>query len=171
MLRILSGLLLVLPLLSAQTQAPKDPFQSLHFLEGTWEAKTGNSASGANAIGSYTFRKELAGHVLARHSSATGCKGPVDFDCDHGDLLYVYQDAPAQPLQAIYFDNEGHTIHYAVSTPTQTSVIFLSDASPNAPQFRLTYQLKGAIMEGKFQMKPPGQSEWISYLEWSGGKK
>jgi hypothetical protein len=25
-------------------------------------------------------------------------------------------------------------------------------------------------MAGKFQMQPPGQTEWRSYLEWSGGK-
>jgi hypothetical protein len=31
--------------------------------------------------------------------------------------------------------------------------------------------LKGAIMAGKFQMQMPGQTDWKSYLEWSGGRK
>ncbi len=67
------------------------------------------------------------------------CKGPAGFDCEHGDFLYVYQDAPGQPYKAIYFDNEGHVIHYDVSTPTPTTAIFLSDASKPGPQFRLIY--------------------------------
>jgi hypothetical protein len=33
-----------------------------------------------------------------------------------GDLLYVYPDAIAKSYKAIYFDNEGHVIHYEVST-------------------------------------------------------
>jgi uncharacterized protein YaiE (UPF0345 family) len=159
-------------LLSAQTASTGDgPWNALRFLEGTWDAKTQGEASGVNANGTYSFRKELAGHVLARHSSASGCKGPADFDCEHTDLLYVYQDMPGLPLQAIYFDNEGHVIHYSVSTPTPASAVFLSDPSAPGPQFRLAYELKRAVMSGKFQMRMPGKAEWTSYLEWSGAKK
>src|ERR1700722_6473780 len=82
-------------LLSAQVS---NSWDSLRFLEGTWEARTQSASSGANATGTYTFRKELAVHIRARHTSATGCTGPADFNCEHGDLLYVYQDAPGQPL-------------------------------------------------------------------------
>ena len=159
-------------LLSAQTASTGDgPWNALRFLEGTWDAKTQGEASGVNATGTYSFRRELGGHVLARHSSAAGCKGPADFDCEHTDLLYVYQDMPGQPPKAIYLDNEGHVIHYSVSTPTPTSAVFLSDPSVPGPQFRLSYELKGAIMSGEFQMRMPGKAEWTSYLEWSGAKK
>ena len=96
------------------------------------------------------------------------CKGPASFDCDHGDLLYIFQDAPGQPLRAIYFDNEGHVIHYDVSTPNSTTAIFLSDASRPGPQFRLIYELKDHVMNGRFQMRMAGQADWKSYLEWSG---
>lgn len=59
---------------------------------------------------------ELKNHVLARHSHyAAGCNGPRDFDCDQGDLHYVYQETPGSPLKALYLDNEGHVIHYSVS--------------------------------------------------------
>jgi hypothetical protein len=110
--------------------------------------------------------------VLARRSTSdVACKGPATFDCEHGDILYVYEEAPGQPLKAIYFDNEGHVIHYDVTTPTATSVVFLSEPSHPGPRFRLTYELKDAQMLGKFQMQMPGQTEWKSYLEWSGGKK
>jgi hypothetical protein len=74
-------------------------------------------------------------------------------------------------MKAIYFDNEGHVIHYDVSTPDPTTAVFLSDASATGPQFRLTYQRKNSTMSGKFQVRMPGQTEWQSYLEWSGDKK
>jgi hypothetical protein len=164
--------MLALPL-AAQTVPPSgmDSFKALAFLEGTWEA-TATSSEGATAMGTYTFRTELGNHVLARHSSSgAGCKGPETFDCDHHDLLYVFQDAPGQPLKAIYFDNEGHVIHYVVSTPGATSAMFLSESSQPGPQFRLLYELKEATMWGKFQMRMPGQSDWKSYLDWSGAKR
>ncbi len=154
----------------AQSATP-DPWAALKFLEGAWEAKTsGAGSAGAASAGSYSFRKELGGHILARHSSSDSCKGPADFDCDHGDLLYIYQDMPGQPLKAIYFDNEGHTIHYNVTTPVPGSVVLLSEAGPG-PQFRLSYELKGGVMSGKFQVHLPGVEVWTSYLEWSGAKK
>jgi len=146
-------------------------WQSLQFLIGTWEAKTQGGFAKAEGIGTYMFQLELRNHILARHSSGEACKGPADFNCAHSDLLYVYQDAAGQPHKAIYFDNEGHVIHYQVSTPTASSVIFLSDPSRPGPQFRLSYALNGSILSGKFQMRMPGQTEFTSYLEWSGAKK
>jgi len=151
--------------------APVDPWRSLSFLEGTWEARTQAGSAGAQVDGTYTFKLELKHHVLARHSAPAACKGPEAFNCEHSDLLYVYQDAVGQPLKAIYMDNEGHVIHYAVSTPNSTTAIFVSESSPSSPRFQLIYELKGAVMSGKFQMRMPGKADWKSYLEWSGTKK
>jgi hypothetical protein len=110
--------------------------------------------------------------VLVRSSSVSAaCSGPKSFDCEHSDVLYVYQEAQDQQLKAIYFDNEGHVIHYAVSTPDSTTAMFISEPSPSGPQFRLVYELKDVLMSGKFQMRMPGQAEWKSYLEWTGAKK
>jgi len=157
------------PSAAKPSSAPTDPLTPLSFLEGNWEAK--GQGGGASANGSYSFQRELGGHVLARHSRTADCKGPASFDCEHGDLLYVYTDGPGQPLKAIYFDSEGHVIHYAVSTPNATTVVFLSDAAQPGPQFQLVYMRQDAIMAGKFQMKMPGQPDWKSYLEWSGARK
>jgi hypothetical protein len=151
--------------------APTDPWKALGFLEGTWEARTQGGSAEAQVSGTYTFKPELKHHVLARHSDPAACKGPDAFDCKHSDLLYIYQEAKGQPLKAIYLDNEGHVIHYAVSTPESTTAIFISEESSSGPQFQLVYQLKDAVMSGKFQMRMPGQTEWKSYLEWSGSKK
>jgi hypothetical protein len=142
-------------------------WRPLEFLIGTWEAKTSGGSAGAAASGTYSFQTELKGHVLARHSDNSGCKGPADFDCLHSDLLYIY---PGAPYRAVYFDNEGHVIQYDVSTPSPTMVVFLSNGPKTEPAFRLIYELKGSTMFGKFQMRLPGQDEFRSYLEWSGGK-
>jgi len=83
----------------------------------------------ASVTGTCSVKKELGAHVLAQHSSAEGCKGPAEYNCEHGDLLYIYQAGPGQPLKAIYFDNEGHVIHYSFSTPTPTSAVLISHAA------------------------------------------
>jgi hypothetical protein len=157
----------------SQPASPKavDPWSAIGFLEGTWEAKTLGGAANANVAGSYSFKKELGGHILARHSSRDGCKGPAGFDCDHGDLLYVFQDQAGEPLKAIYFDNEGHIIHYSVSTPAPDRVVFISDAGTPGPRFQLVYELKAGVMSGKFEMQMPGKTDWMPYLEWSGKKQ
>jgi hypothetical protein len=152
--------------------ASASPWKALAFLEGTWDAHEQAGAAGAQSDGKYTFKPELKHHVLVRSSEAyAACKGPASFDCKHSDVLYVYQEAENQPLKAIYFDNEGHVIHYDVSTPNPTTAIFISEASTSAPQFRLIYELKNAVMSGRFQIRMPGQAEWKSYLEWSGAKR
>ncbi|HEY2782261.1 MAG TPA: hypothetical protein VGI90_15880 [Steroidobacteraceae bacterium] len=148
-----------------------DPWRSLQFLFGTWEARTQGGTANAAGSGTYTFQLELQNHIVARHSGGEACKGPADFNCEHGDLLYVYSDAPGQPYKAIYFDNEGHVIHYDVSTPSPFRAIFLSDQSRAGPQFRLSYELNGSTMSGKFQIRMPGQAEFKSYLEWSGSRR
>ena len=152
-----AALLFLAPVLLAQTPAAAapDPLKPLAFLQGNRDAKASGDG-GTAAAGSYAFRLEVGGHVLARHSRTADCKGAPGFDCEHGDLLYVYPDGPGQALKAICFDSEGHVIHYDVSTPNATTAIFLSDGSQPGPQF---------------QMRMPGQSSWSSYLEWSGGKK
>jgi hypothetical protein len=138
-----------LALLTATSLTAQADLKPLAFLEGTWDAKTTTGAAAAG--GTYTFAKELNGHVLARHSSAA----------NHADLLYIYPEGAA--LRAIFFDNEGHTIHYTVSTPDPHTAVFLSG------QFRLVYELKDGVMSGKFQMH--SQTGWKSYLEWTGPKK
>ena len=158
------------PHASAAEQAI-DPWKPLQFLIGTWEAHTQGGSAAAAGAGTYTFQPELRNHVLARHSSSEKCKGPADFDCEHSDLLYVYQETPGQSFKAIYFDNEGHVIHYDVSVPSPTTAILLSEPSHPGPQFRIIYELKETTMYGKFQMRAPGQAEFRSYLEWNGPKR
>jgi hypothetical protein len=171
LLSIAASLMLCLPFAANAAPAPAhNPFESLSFLEGTWGATVQNSAT-VSSTGRYTFVRELDGHVMARHGTLDpNCKAPTTFDCAHGDLLYVFQEAPGSELKAIYFDNEGHVIRYDISTPSPTSAVFLSPAG-QGPQFRLSYDLKSGVMTGKFQIHIPGQSDWRTYLEWSGKRE
>jgi hypothetical protein len=162
---------------SAQmSQDDSGKWKPLNFLLGTWEARTAAATADKSpqASGSYTFATELHGTVLARHSSADNCKGPADFNCAHQDLLYLFHDQAAgandSGIRAIYFDGEGHVIHYTVSLPAANTAVFQSEPAPG-PQFRLIYELSGGVMKGKFQVAAPGQTEYKSYLEWSGKRK
>ncbi len=155
----------------AQTAAKPDPWEGLRFLIGTWEATTTGGGAQAQGTGTYSFRLELRDHVLARHSAYASCKGPEDFNCEHGDLLYIYPEGPAGELRAIYFDNEGHVIHYSVTAPKSGTLVLVSDANQPGPQFRLSYELRGGVMAGKFQIRMPGQADFVSYLEWNGRRK
>ena len=156
----------------AQTPAASapDPWAALAFLEGTWGARA-TRPDGVAVDSSYLFRRELKGHVLARRAVSTAaCTGPAAFDCDHSDELIVFQDAPGQPLKAFYADNEGHVIHYVVSTPAPDDAVFLSEPT-GGPRFKLEYKLDHGVMAGKFQIQMPGQADWHSYLEWSGPRR
>jgi hypothetical protein len=77
----------------------------------------------------------------------------------HDDLLIVYLEIVGR-TRAIYFDNEGHVIHYEVDfSPDQKTLAFVSDPTPSAPQFRLTYLRAGDdSLTVRFEMAPPGQA-------------
>ena len=175
-MRILVAAALLLTSAVAQTKAQStagtDQLKPLNFLEGTLEAKTRGGSAGAEGVGTYTFQQELKGRVLGRHTeSSSACRGPATFECGHNDLLYVYAESEHETLKAIYFDSEGHVIHYDVSVPEPATAVFLSYGDESErPEFKLIYQLKNTIMSGKFQIRMPGQTDWKSYLEWSGAK-
>jgi len=155
----------------------------IKFLLGTWSAKTTEAGSaGAKVLGTYNFRLDLGGHAMQRTSSADSCKGQQDYDCNHQDQLTIFVDAGAlasehgyKPMVfALYLDSEGHAIYYFVSSPKPNVAQFLSQGPPDKPTFRLTYTLTGsgadAVMNGKFEVAPPGSKEFKPYLEWSGTK-
>ncbi len=164
-MRVAIWMLALAGVASAQT----DAWGPLRFLEGSWEAKTKGGAAGAAGAGDYAFRFDLKGSVLARTSSTTACTGPKDYNCEHGDLLYLYREDGG--WKAIYFDNEGHVIHYGVTVPEAGQAVFDSGPAKTGPRYRLVYQRKGDTMEGRFEIQAPGQAVFVPYLEWSGIKK
>ncbi len=120
-------------------------------------------------FGNYTFRVDLDGTVITRTGSPDSCKGPSSFDCQHHDLLTIYQDMGDTTPHALYADNEGHALHYDNQLSRCEDCCLYYDRA--GPRFRLTYHLEAGVMSGKFQFAPPGSTEFNSYLEWSDTKK
>jgi hypothetical protein len=156
---------------TAPASVKADTWAGIRFLLGSWQAKTTGGVAQAQASAGYSFRLELRDHIMARHSRSGACSAPDDFNCQHSDLLYIFPASTGQALEAIYFDNEGHVIHYAVSTPKPGTAVFLTDPAQPGPQYRLDYTLLYGVMTGQFEMKMPGQADFTSYLEWSGKRQ
>ena len=147
-----------------------DSWERLHFLVGTWKAQTSaQGTASAQGSGTYTFQYDLNRNIITRTSSTDACKGPANFDCQHHDTLILYRDTGDATPHAFYADGEGHVIHYDVTTPDANTAILLSNTP--GPRFRLVYHLENDTMTGKFQLAPPGSSDFKSYLEWSGARQ
>ena len=82
----------------------------------------------------------------------------------HDDLMVVYRDEASHGLRATYYDNEGHTIPYAV-TASAGNVVFLSDGPATAMRFRMTYSATApGQVKIKFELAPPGK-DFSTYIE------
>jgi len=82
--------------------------------------------------------------------------------------MIIYRDSPAKELRAIYFDNEGHVIHYTVTVlEGGMTMQFLSAVSPSSPGYRLTYNLTSRnTLTLTFEIAPPGMPPTFStYIE------
>jgi hypothetical protein len=134
-------------LLSPALAAPKwEPFQ---FLVGDWVGE-GSGQPGAGQ-GEFSFAAELGGQILVRRSFNQPASGPR-----HEDLMVVYLEPEPR---AIYFDSEGHVIHYQLSAPAKGRAVF---ESSDAPGYRLTYTLDGKKLNGRFEVGGKTYLTWTS---------
>jgi len=150
---------------SAQRAAKPANWEAWQFLLGEWEGKGGGEPG--QGAGGFTFALDLQKRILVRrnHSDYPATDKQPSFS--HEDLMVIYQEAD-KPARAIYFDNEGHVIHYNVEFSTdQNSLVFLSEANPSAPQFRLTYsKATRNSLAIKFEIAPPGApGKFSTYLQ------
>lgn len=158
--------LLLLGAASLLAQQPKlDPrWTSLKFLIGDWIGE-GTGAPG-QGDGGFSFLPDQDGRILIRKNYASYPATKDQAAYSHSDLTIIYQETGESKLRAIYFDNEGHTIHYAVAPVADgNSVQFLSEASTSEPRYRLTYSKTGpdgVIL--RFEIAPPGK-EFSTYIE------
>ncbi len=166
---MLTAMFVVVALLVPPPQAPAqkaDPWAPYRFLGGTW---TGDEkGQPGDTTGTATFAFDLDGRILVRTNRtnvAASARGPAYV---HADKLVVFRDAPGQPMRAIYWDNEDHTIEYdASASPDGKVVTFVSRAKPSETRFRLVYtQLDPSRVDVKFEMAPPGSPDAFKvYLE------
>lgn len=178
---MLSVVLLLLGSLSAPqsfAQQPKEPnWDSFRFLLGEWVGE-GTGAPG-EGTGGFSFSFDLQGKILVRKNSADYPAAKDKPAYSHTDLMVIFREADGSreaddSLRAIYFDNEGHVIHYAVSlSKDQNTLTFLSDPSPSSPRFRFIYsKATPDRLKLEFDIAPPGKPEAFSkYIEGSAHRK
>jgi len=135
-------------------------WDQLQFLIGSWSSPV-SGQPGQGVSGSTTFSYDLDKNIIVRKSRAEFAPEPGETKgLVHEDLLVIYQQDGESKSRAIYFDNEGHIIHYTLTFPDkQPAVVFESEASRTSPQARLVYETTadGGLVTEFFVAAPGGQ--------------
>jgi len=139
---------------------------SLDPLIGDWVGEGGGQPG--QGAGEFSFHPDLQNRILVRKNYAAypATKDRPAFT--HDDLTVIYRESDNAPLKAIYFDSEGHVIHYSVTASAdQKRIEFVSDVLASSPRFRLTYVMTGSdTVTIKFEIAPPGKPDSFStYIE------
>jgi len=163
----------VLPLAAQQAAKPAD-WSAWSFLLGEWVSTGGGGAPGQAIAGGFSFAFDLQKRILVRRSFS---EFPATDDMPalrHDDLLIVFQDETGKGTRAVYFDNEGHVIHYTVAfSDGGGTVTFVSDAAAPGPRFRFIYRKQGdGAVALQFDIAPPGKPEaFAKYVEGTARRK
>jgi hypothetical protein len=158
-------LLLGVASLLAQQNKTDPRWAPLAFLIGDWVGEGGGGPG--QGTGEFSFQQDLGGAILIRrnvsHYPATKDKPAYS----HTDLMIV-----DSTMRAIYFDDEGHTINYAIQPSEDgNSVRFVSDAVASEPRYRLTYRKTGDDkLAIRFEIAPPAK-EFAIYIEATARRK
>jgi hypothetical protein len=166
--RVTSIALIVLALAGSRIAGAPSELEPLSFLLGEWDAP---APVPGGPSGRTVFSRTLQGQAMMRTNySETPASGGQPAS-RHDDLMVIYVAAPAS-LRADYYDGEGHVIRYRVTAPAANTALFVSDAVPNDPRYRLTYTLRpDGELQGEFAIAPPGQPDaFKSYLSWQARK-
>ena len=144
----------------------KPDWLAFQFLVGEWIGQ-GGGAPGQGG-GSLVFQFDLQQQVLLRknHVEFPAVQGQPAFA--HDDLTVIFPDPSGSIMQATYYDNEGHVIHYTVGmTDDGRMVTFVSEPMPSTPRFRTTYiRGKDETMTIRFEIAPPDKpDDFIVYTE------
>jgi hypothetical protein len=129
-------------------------WEKWNWLVGEWVGE--GSGQPGQGGGTFSLASDLDGKILVRrnHSEYPATKDKPKIV--HDDLMIVYRGEPGSPGKAIYFDNEGHTIEYAVAFADDT-IVLTSGKVGNMPVFRLTYApLDKDSVNVKFEMSQDG---------------
>ncbi len=149
--------------LCVSAQTPNDTasrWKPIEFLIGKWTAQGGGASAGQGS-GDFSFDLDINKQIVVRRNFAAYTSGP-EAGTRHDDLMVLYSEDAGKSLKAIYFDSEGHVIHYDVRSPAPNVAMFESEQRPG---YRLTYKLDGKILAGKFEVGGK------TYLEWTALRK
>jgi hypothetical protein len=155
----LAGFVFILACGFTPALAADDPWADFRFLMGEWVGN-GQGQPGRGS-GEFTLTPDLQGKVLLRRNRNEYPAAAGRPASTHDDLMVIYRQEPGQPVRASYFDSEGHVIQYSVEPSVDKErLVFLSEAQPSAPRFRLTYAKgKADTLSIKFEIAPPDQPD------------
>jgi hypothetical protein len=137
-------------------------------LIGDWLGEGGGIPGQGGGI--FSFKLDLDGKILVRKSHSEYPAAADKPRVIHNDLMIVYPDFSGNPAKAIYFDNEGHTINYAIAYADKT-IVLTSEKNPPMPVFRLTYTLlDDETVNTEFAMSKDGEKFTI-YIEGKSKRK
>lgn len=142
----------------------KNIWKAYDFLIGTWEGE-GNGQPGQGS-GTVSFEYSLDKKVIIR-------KNHNEYPASNSRPAFVHDDLSVYYLEnnlyrAVYFDNEGHVIHYSNNfSADSTSLVMVSDINQGAPRYRFTYtKLEPLKIRVTFELAPPGKpEEFKKYVE------
>jgi hypothetical protein len=137
-------------------------WQKWSWLTGDWVGQ--GSGTPGQGGGWFSLKPDLGGKILVRRNHSEYPAKEYKPEIVHDDLMIVYLDNSGQPGRAIYFDNEGHIINYAIAYRGK-SIAFTSDKVQNMPLFRLTYaSLENDTINVRFEMSKDGET-FLTYTE------
>ena len=82
--------------------------------------------------------------------------------------MITYRAESGGQTKAVYFDSEGHVIHYAAAFSADgRTLTFQSDAATSGPRYRLSYiKEDNDRLAIKFEIAPPGKPDaFKTYIE------
>lgn len=149
----------------AQSSAPNwTPFS---WLVGDWVGE-GSASDRGQGTGGFSFTLDLQKNILVRKNWADYPATNDHAAFRHDDLMIAYQESAKDPVQAIFFDSEGHVIRYGTSVSALDNTIrFTSEVQASRPRYRLTYVKTGeTTLSLKFEIAPPDKPDaFVTYIE------
>ncbi|MBP6979155.1 MAG: hypothetical protein PHD61_07700 [Bacteroidales bacterium] len=160
-LKLLATIILLVMFISCNGQQ-SSPWEKWGWLIGEWKGE-GSGQTGQGG-GTFSFAYDLDQKILVRKSHSEYPAVENKPLIVHDDLMIVYPDYSGNPSKAIYFDNEGHTIHYTISYAAD-SIVMNSERIPGVPIFRLTYvYLDDTTAKTVFDISTDGEN-FKTYIE------
>jgi hypothetical protein len=156
---LIAAMLLALAGTSALA-AESSVWTPLEFLVGTWQGE--GKAEDTSGKGSMSFEWELDRQLLVRRDRTEYAATDKHPAFTHEALMVIYKNPFSEQIEANYYDNEHHVIHYKLAKTGQPdsvhdSIQFVSDSV--GPTFRLSYVQKNATdIAVDFEMKMPGDN-------------
>jgi len=141
---------------------------ALNYLVGDWNDESRTGQPGTATASGESWRVDLGGRILIRMG---WCEFPESSSRPafrHEDLLIIYPEGDDE-VRGIFWDNEGHTIHYPNVTimPEGKGILLSSERAVPGPRQQLRYDFDApGRLRATFSLLVPGTPDFAPYLTW-----